>query len=286
MQNLAQDTDSFFLVLISMAERPKSKTVLLVPSVAQASKILLFLAQNQSGKTTLTGICRHVAVHKSQAHSILNTLRHFGLIEKDPERKTYSLGAGLLFLSSKVLQQLDLRVAAAPFLRKLSRKTNSTAFFFIRVDRHVYTVAKDEGAQDIGITIRQGNRFPLTWGAHGKVFLAFLPETDKETILSSGDLYVHGGPSSFDPVRLEKELDGCRRTGYAVDLGEMKTGIHAAASPVFGPSGKLIGSIVIMGTFPKPLAARYGLETAKIARGFSKALGCPVDSKRERGALS
>jgi hypothetical protein len=34
-----------------------------------------------------------------------------------------------------------------------------------------------------------------------------------------------------------------------------------------------------MGAFPKPLAERYGLEAAKIARGFSKVIGGPVDSK-------
>jgi len=50
-------------------------------------------------------------------------------------------------------------------------------------------------------------------------------------------------------------------------------GIHAIASPVFGPSGKLVGSILVMGTFPRQLSQKYGSQVAEMARGFSKTIG-------------
>jgi DNA-binding IclR family transcriptional regulator len=53
----------------------------------------------------------------------------------------------------------------------------------------------------------------------------------------------------------------------------MKTGIHAVASPVFGPGGKLIGSILVVGTFPGQYSEKYGPKAAKIARDFSEAIG-------------
>jgi DNA-binding IclR family transcriptional regulator len=241
--------------------------------VEQASKILLCLAQDHSDKKALTEICRQVGIHKSKAYSILNTLRHFGFIEKDLENKTYSLGPGLLFLSSRVLNKLDLREAVAPFLEKLSRETNSTALLCMIADQYTFVVAKDEGFQDIGVTIKLGHRFPITWGAHGKAIAAFLPDSDRKRILSGEKLYFHGDPLRFDRDRLEEELAGCRKTGFAIDLGEMKVGIHAAASPVFGPSGKLVGSIVLMGTFPKQLSEKYGSQVAEMARGFSETIG-------------
>ena len=256
----------------------KPKYISLVPAVEQASKILLCLAQDQSNKKSLTDICKHVGIYKSKAYSILNTLRHFSFIEKDPENKTYSLGPGLLFLSSRVLNKLDLRDAVAPFLQKLSRETNSTALLCMVADQYAFVVAKDEGIQDIGVTIKLGHRFPITWGAHGRAIAAFLPDSEKNRILSGEKLYFYGDPSRFDRNRLEKELARCRQTGFAVDLGEIKTGIHAVASPVFGPSGKLVGSIVVMGTFPRQFSERYGTQVARIARRFSETIGGMVQS--------
>lgn len=256
----------------------KPKYISLVPAVEQASKILLCLAQDQFDKKTLTDICKHVGIHKSKAYSILNTLRHFSFVEKDLKNKTYSLGPGLLFLSSKILNKLDLRNAVTPFLQKLSRETNSTALLCMVVDQYTFVVAKDEGVQDIGVTIKLGHRFPLTWGAHGRAITAFLPDSEKNRILSGKKLYYHGNPSNFDRNRLEKELIRCRQSGFAVDLGEMKTGIHAVASPVFGPSRKLFGSIVVMGTFSRQLLERYGSQVSKIARSFSETIGGTLET--------
>ena len=171
------------------------------------------------------------------------------------------------------MNNLDLREAVAPILRELAFATKSTAFLGLISDSHVFVVAKDEGNQDIGVTIRLGHRFPLTWGAHGKSILAFLPHAEQNEILGRSQLYFHGNPSSFDRARLEQELTECRETGYATDLGEMTSGIRAVASPVFGPSGKLIGSLVITGTFAQDFATKYGMHVARAATKFSESIG-------------
>jgi len=249
----------------------------LVPAVEQASRILLALAAEQPKKTTLTEICKSVGIHKSKGYAILNTLQHFAFVQRSPDSKTYSLGPGLLFLSSTILDNLDMREIAAPLLRGLSRTTSSTSFLGLVSDDHVFVVAKDEGSRDIGVTIRLGHRFPLTWGAHGKAIVAVLPEAERDRVLGSAKLYFHGSPSRFDPRRLEQEIAECRRTGFAVDLGEMQPGIHGVASPVQGPSGKVIGALAVIGTFPQDLAVRYGSEVAKAARKFSQTVeGSPV----------
>jgi DNA-binding IclR family transcriptional regulator len=245
----------------------------LVPAVEQASRILMALAENNSQKMTLTEICGVVGIHKSKGYSILNTLQHFAFVQRSSDSKVYSLGPGLLFLSSKVLNNLDLREAVAPVLQDLSSQTRSTAFLGLISDKHVFVVAKDEGGQDIGVTIRLGHRFPLTWGAHGKSIVAFLSEPERREVLAKPKLYFHGNPESFDLSRLELEMTECRQTGYATDLGEMIGGIHAAASPVFGPGGKLIVALAIIGTFTKDFTETYGKELARAATRFSESIG-------------
>jgi DNA-binding IclR family transcriptional regulator len=247
----------------------KTEYSFLVPAVEQASRILLALAQGGTKKMTLTEICSAVGIHKSKGYSILNTLQHFAFIQRSPYGKTYSLGPGLLFLSSKIMDSLDLREAIVPVLRQLSLETKSTAFLGLISDDHVFVVAKDEGTQDIGVTIRLGHRFPITWGAHGKSIAAFLPDDERRNILRSPKLHYYGDPSKFDPVRFERDMADCRRDGFATDFGDMVSGVRAAAAPVFGPGGKLIGSLAVVGTFHADAVERYGSEVAKAAKRFS-----------------
>ena len=244
----------------------------LVPAVEQASRILLTLAQEHSGKMTLTEVCALAGIHKSKGYSILNTLQRFAFVQRSADSKTYSLGPGLLFLASKVLDHLDIREAVGPVLLRLSVETNSTAFLGLISDRNLIVVAKDEGIQDIGVTMRLGHRFPLAWGAHGKAILAFLPEAQRQELIEGSKLYVHGSPSKFDPDRLELEITECREMGYAMDLGDMKLGVHAVASPVFGPGGRLIGALAVLGTFPREMAGKHGAQVAGAAQAFSESI--------------
>jgi DNA-binding IclR family transcriptional regulator len=221
---------------------------------------------------TLTQIRKEVGIHNSKAFSILNTLQQFGFIHKDPLSKTYSLGMGLIYLSQKVLEGLDLRDAASPFLSRLSTGTNNTAFFAVIAANYVYVAAKDEGSQAVAVTFRIGQRFPLFWGTHGKAILAFLPEELRNQVLAGDSLAFRGLGSTYELQQLEKELTLCRQSGYAVDLDETKVGIRSVAAPVFGPTAKLIGAFIVIGTFPEDMVDEYGKLVAQEAGVFSRSL--------------
>ncbi|MGO9117841.1 MAG: IclR family transcriptional regulator [Desulfomonilaceae bacterium] len=263
--------------------KPKSTYSGIVPAVEEASRVLITLARNTSGKMTLTQIRREVGIHNSKAFSILNTLQRFGFVQKDPVTKTYSLGMGLIYLSQKVLDSLNLREAASPFLSILATGTNSTAFLGLITDTYVYVAAKDEGSQAVAVTFRIGQRFPLFWGTHGKAILAFLPEQDQKAVLTGDKLSFRGHGATFDLHQLEKELTACRKSGYAVDLDEIKVGIRSVAAPVFGPTAKLIGAFVVIGTFPVELMDEHGRLVAREAWRFSQSMG-GIPQAAERSA--
>jgi DNA-binding IclR family transcriptional regulator len=250
----------------------KSDYSQLVPAVEQASQILLALARQQSGKMSLTEVCKTVGIHNSKGYSILNTLQKFALVQRDPDTKAYSLGLGLVFLSQRVLDNLDLRQAAAPFLSKLASKTKCTAFLGIISGGYIYVAAKDEGNQPLVVTFRLGQRFPLTWGAHGRAILAFLPKEERERILRNGEVHFLHDTSQNDPILLDREITACREAGYGVDMDETTNGIRAVAAPVFDPLEKLIGAFVVVGPFPTERIAEYGEDIAKKANEFSRSM--------------
>ncbi len=254
----------------------RDKYAALVPAVEQASRILICLAQGPSFKMTLTEICTKVDIYKSRGYSLLSTLQKFGFVRRDGEGKRYSLGPGLIGLSRSFLDKLDYREALAPLLERLSRETRTTTIFGIIDDDRIFVVAKSQGWQDIDVTVRLGQRFPITAGAHGKAIVAFMPEEERKKILKGGKLFFHGTASKSDRKRLERELDQCRGDGFAVDMGELNPGINAIAAPVFGFPEKPIGSIFILGTFPESRIAEWGPKVAESAGQASSLFGADM----------
>jgi DNA-binding IclR family transcriptional regulator len=256
----------------------------LVPAVQQGAEILICLAKSPTFKMRLTDICQQVGIHKSKGYSILNTLKNFGFVEKDPQTKTYSLGPALVFLSGRVLDNIYNQEKVAPFLESLAKETQSTAFFGLIVDNHLFVMAKHEAYSGVNITIRLGYRFPLTYRSHGKAILAFLPHDELEQILASEKLlfYGDGDNSLLNMERLRKELVRCREMGFAQDLAEMDPRYNSVAAPVFGHNGKLVASIVVVGVFDESVVDNYGYKVAECAKKVSYAFGADIEKVYEK----
>jgi IclR family pca regulon transcriptional regulator len=250
----------------------------IVPAVEQASRLLYCLAGARTTHLSLIEICGQVGIHKSKAFSILHTLEKFGLVQRNTQRKGYALGPGLITLSRRVLDDLNAPRLAEPILEELARTAGGTAILGLITDNNVFVAAKHEGEHDIGVTIRVGRRFPLTYGSHGKAIAAFLPQKELDRILNDGNLYFHGKPEHFDMARFSEELARCRRDGFAVDLGEIMPGLNSAAAPILGPGGTPIGYIVVMGLFPAEAAWKFGPLVAEAGKALSRQLGADVDS--------
>lgn len=253
--------------------KSKSTYTPIVPAVEQAARVLISLAKDAAYRKTLTEICKEVGIHKSKGYALLNTLKQFGLVAKDPQTKSYSLGPGLLFLSRNVLDHLDLRDVVTPFLKKLATQTQSTALFGLLSEEQVFVIAKHEGSQNIGVSIRVGHRFHVTSGAHGKAIAAFLPEPDRERLLARKKLFFYGDPSRMDMAQLREELAECRRSGFSVDKGGLQPGINAVSAPVFDHRRNIPGCMILMGPFPEGAIPKHGRKVAETAREVSALLG-------------
>ena len=250
----------------------------IVPAVEQASQVLFCLAGAASPHMSLIEISSQVGIHKSKAFSILRTLQKFGLVQRNNGGKGYSLGPGLIGLSRRFLDNLNAPRLAEPMLQELARKAEGTAILGLIADKNVFVAAKHEVDRDIGVTIRVGRRFPLTYGSHGKAIAAFLPQKELNQLLHDGDLYFHGKPEHFDRARLHEELAQCRRDWFAVDEGEVMQGLNTVSAPVFGPGTTPIGYVVVMGLFSGKAAREFGPSVAEAGKALSRQLGADIEA--------
>jgi DNA-binding IclR family transcriptional regulator len=244
-----------------------------VPAVEQAIRVMLSLADSGSNPKSLTDICTEVGIHRSKAFSILNTLDKYGFAKKNPNRKGYVLGPSLLTLTGKMLESLSLPRLAEPVLYDLAQKAGATVTLGLISDDKTYVVAEYEGAPGIGISSRIGYTTPITYGSHGKAIAASLPEKELEELLQNENLYFYGSPKKFDKTRFQQDLVQSRRTGFAIELGDIQHGVNAIAVPILDQNNYPIGYVTIVGFFTENEALILGPLAVNAVKIISKEAG-------------
>jgi len=244
-----------------------------VPAVEQAIRVMLYLADSVSNSKSLTDICREVGIHRSKAFSILSTLSEYGLVKKNPNRRGYVLGPGLLTLTGKMLENLSLSRLVEPILSDLAKKAGATVALGVISDDKTFVVAQFEGAPGLGVSAPLGHVTPITYGAHGKIIAAFLPEQELDRLLNNQQLFFYGKPEKFKKDRFIKEIAQCRLDGFAIELGDMIPGMNAIAAPVLDQDGCPIGYITVVGFFTREHALKIGPLAAEVGKTVSKETG-------------
>src|SRR5271157_5042254 len=112
-------------------EQKKNSYSWTVPAVEQSVNILMHLASAPGVRVSLTDISRKAGITHSKAYALLNTLQKFKLVTRDTEGKLYSLGAGLISLGQRALENLSYRKVAQPVLNTLARETHCTSQFAV-----------------------------------------------------------------------------------------------------------------------------------------------------------
>jgi DNA-binding IclR family transcriptional regulator len=244
-----------------------------VPAVEQAIRVMLCLADSGSNPKSLTDICAEVGIHRSKAFSILNTLDEYGFAKKNPNRKGYVLGPGLLTITGKMLETLSLSRFVEPVLSNLAKKAGATVTLGLISDDKAYVVAEYEGAPGIGISSPIGRVTPVTFGSHGKAIAAFLPESELKELLKNENLYFYGSPEKYDKTRLQQDLAQCRRTGFATEFGDIQQGVNAVAVPIPDQNKYPIGYVTIVGFFTPEEAVTLGPLAVEAVKTISKEAG-------------
>jgi DNA-binding IclR family transcriptional regulator len=262
---------------VNDSQQAASNEKYLVPAVEQALRVLFRIAQSDSAHMNLTQICEQTKLHKSTAFCLLYTLRRYGLVQTEGRGKGYTLGPGLIGLSRKFLDSLSTPKLAEPLLVDLAEKAGVTAALGLIADRNVFVAAKHDGRHPLGLTMRIGHRFPITYGCHGKAIAAFLPETELEVLLEEKELFFHGDPSEFNREKLFEELRECRKNGFAEDMAETKPGLNVVAAPVLGPGNRPVGYIAALGFASADEARRNGPMVARAGRTLSMQLGAEIE---------
>jgi DNA-binding IclR family transcriptional regulator len=227
----------------------KAKPANMIRAIERVMRVLDVLSKYSKG-ISLGDLAAAVNLPKGTVHRLLASLYFFDVVRQDSETRKYSLGFKLVELASILLDQIDIRREAEPFLVDLSFKTKETVYLVI-LDRtevvYIERIEPDDPNVGLKATSKVGQRNAANSCSVGKVLLAYLSQHVLEETLKDMPFLQKTENTITDPLQLKDHLQGVRSRGYAIDDEESEKGIRCVAAPIFKESGKAIAAISISG---------------------------------------
>lgn len=208
---------------------------------------VLSLFTERSPALKLNEIAERTGMPVSSAFRILTTLEGQGYLERDPEG-VFRPAPPVLTLGFTALQSMDLVAISTPVLRDLSAATGRSVNLGVLIRDYVLYVARlrPPGTTFMSSNLQVGSTLPAPLTAMGKVLLAYL--TDEE-IGARVDPSVFDGPWGPNAVRsmddLFQRLKAVRSQGWALQQGEVISGILAIAAPIRRGEGSVAAAVCV-----------------------------------------
>lgn len=219
-------------------------------------------------------ISEEIGLHKSTTHRILTTLLNFGYIERASDGQKYRLGLRLTDLGFKVIQRMDLRREALPFMTQLSEELDEACDLSIFDHGRVFYVEVLQSHHALTVAAVPGQRLPAHCTASGKVFLAHLSEDVLNDAWRRMKSYTPNTITSLD--QLKEQLAVIKQQGYAIDDEEYEIGLRAVSAPVFNRGGEILAAVSILSPssrMPLERCQEIGLTLKAATRQISQRLG-------------
>jgi len=186
----------------------------------QAVERALLLLEEVAASTvppTAPEIAQRAGINRGTAWRLLSTLEHFDLIERNPNTGRYTVAYGAVRLSMAT-NAASLVRRARPVLERLAGETDGSVF--LEVASRGSLVVLDEARPTSPVQVDlAGMHIPLHCGSVGKLYLASLPQDERELYLGA-PLAAPTPYTVTDPAALRETLDECRQTGVAFNYKE------------------------------------------------------------------
>ena len=218
-----------------------------VPSIVRAINVLELLARSKRG-ASISEISRDLALPKSSTYLVLTTLEKSGYLQRNTQTGKYYFGLKLVALGRKVLEHLDLREVARPFLDALMHRTGIIVHLAVFEGNEAVIIDRVEppglsaGADWIG------RRLDINCTGVGKALVAFLSDEQFGQIITVKHFARHNDNTIVTIRGLKKELARVRKQGYALDDEEDEIGLRCIGAPVFDARQRVVAAISLAAT--------------------------------------
>lgn len=234
--------------------------------VGVVTKVLRILETLQSSPTglQLKEIAQLTNINKSTAYRFLAHLESEGYLFRN-EAGAYIVGPKLARLGSGVAYHATLRSVSRPVMQRLWVATTETVNLAVISGLDILYLDVLESSHSFRLVSQVGSRRPLHCTALGKAMVAYLTDSERDSVLSSVRLEKLAPKTITSIPRLKKELEKVRQQGFAVDDEEAGAGSRCVGAPIFDQSGNVAAGISVSG----PITRIDRAKLAEIAKAVS-----------------
>lgn len=215
-------------------------------SVSRLFQIIEFMARSDDW-VSLRTMARELHINTASAYRALTGLKELGYVRQDTQDSRYQLTLKIAWVSAQVLENVQLRPIAHPFLQHLTSVTNETTHLAVLDGSEFVYIDKVDNTQAMRMRSRVGQRGQLHCTAAGKSMLAFLPETELAPVLRRLKFQPVTPNTITDASKYRTQLANVREQGYALDDEENEVGIRCIGAPIFDHGGHVAGALSISG---------------------------------------
>ncbi len=246
-----------------------------VPALDRALSILELLAQHPDGMR-MREIAEQLALPANSVFRITATLEDRGYLLREGEDMRYRLSRKLLSLGYAAIGEDKLIEHSLDVMQELRDLTQETVLVGVRADVQGIVLEQVAATQPVKFLVDPGTHFPLHTSAPGKVFVAFLPEVEREGVLRRMKFTRYNERTLDTRAKFETELESVRELGYGLDRAEQIEGLHCVAAPIFNHRGYPTAAIWVTGPsfrFPASDLPRIGVKVVAAAQRISQRFG-------------
>ena len=210
-------------------------------SVGRALQILVRLG---TGPATLDDLAATLGVHKTTVLRLLRTLADDHFVFRDGAHR-YHLGSRIFELSSRGLDQREVRGIAAPHLTTFNREYGRTTHLAELAGNQIVYIDKLESHDHVRMVSRIGLRAPVHSTAAGKVLVSDLAQAELDRLLADTTYPTRTPNTITDEAGYRAELARVRAQGWAHDREENEPSINCISAPVRGASGRTVAAVSV-----------------------------------------
>src|SRR5258706_3669435 len=200
-----------------------------VQSLERAIALLQAIAESAEEGASVADLAARCGLNRATAWRLLATMERQFVVERDPLTNRYLIGFAIARMATSAGVDGLVRRAHG-VLRRVSGQTGETAG--LAVVRRLGLTYVDEVIPTAVISAKWlGRKVPLHATSTGKALLAWLPETEGES-LPARPLTGYTDTTITQRARLRDELVATRQRGYGVCVGEAEGGLFGLPPPV------------------------------------------------------
>jgi DNA-binding IclR family transcriptional regulator len=217
-------------------------------SATERSFALLQFVARAGQPVAVAELTQRIGLPKATMHRLVEWFVAQGFFVRLAGRKQVAVGPRLVGLAFDILRASWQAAPRRAALEALANETGETCNIGTLDGTEIVYLDRVEAAHwPLRLHFDVGSRVPLHCSAIGKLFLAYLPERQRQGLLRGLALARRTERTITDRARLDGELARIRADGVAFDDQEFIAGVVCVAVPILDDKGAIRAAVALQG---------------------------------------